>query len=220
MKKTALKRCVDLLMAAALLALMSYSLIGEAAHEWIGLGMFLLLAAHLRLNRKWLQSLGRGRYPAYRAVQTVLAAACLLAMLGLLSSGVLLSRHVFFALRLRGRMRGLARRAHMACAFWGFALTGLHLGLHWGWVLNAAGRFPVTRTRGFRLAGWLIAAYGAFAFWKRGFPDYLLLRTHFLFLDGEEPILLFFLDHLAILGLFVLCAHYGARLFSRKTSNM
>jgi len=47
------KRAVDLLMTAALLLLMSYSLIGEAAHEWIGMGMFLLFIAHLILNRKW-----------------------------------------------------------------------------------------------------------------------------------------------------------------------
>lgn len=34
MNKTAMKRGVDLLMTAALPALMSYSLVGEAAHEW------------------------------------------------------------------------------------------------------------------------------------------------------------------------------------------
>ena len=51
---------------------------------------------------------------------------------------------------------------------------------------------------------------------KRGFPDYLLLQTHFLFLDYEEPILFFFLDYLTIMGLFIFCAHYGGRLLHRK----
>ena len=46
------KRAVDFLLTAALLLLMAYSLIGEAAHEWIGMGMFLLFILHLILNRK------------------------------------------------------------------------------------------------------------------------------------------------------------------------
>ena len=70
------KRAVDLLMTAALLLLMSYSLIGEAAHEWIGMGMFLLFIAHLILNRKWVGSLRRGRWSAYRIVQTILVGRC------------------------------------------------------------------------------------------------------------------------------------------------
>lgn len=218
MKKTALKRSVDLLMTAALLALMSYSLIGEAAHEWIGVGMALLFILHLALNRTWLQNLGRGRYTAYRVVQTVLAALCLLTMLGLMASGIILSRYVF-AFRIRG-WSAVARQVHMACSFWGFALMSLHLGLHWGMLLNAAHRFAVTRTKGFRALGCLIAAYGVYAFWKRGFPGYLLLRTHFLFLDYEEPTPLFFLDYLAVMGLFAFCAHCGACLFLRKTIKM
>ena len=41
------KRIVDLLLTIALLLMMSYSLIGEAVHEWIGEGMFLLIIAHI-----------------------------------------------------------------------------------------------------------------------------------------------------------------------------
>lgn len=215
MKKTAFKRSVDLLMTAALLALMSYSLIGEAAHEWIGMGMAVLFILHLALNWRWVRGLGRGRWPAYRILQTALAALCLLTMAGLMVSGIILSRHVFSALHIRG-WSAMARQVHMVCSFWGFVFMSLHLGLHWTMMLNAARRFSVTRTRGFRALGGLTAAYGVYAFWKRGLPDYLLLRTHFLFLDYEEPILFFFLDYLAIMGLFVFCAHYGGRLLLHK----
>ena len=54
--KPVVKRVVDFLMTAALLLLMAYSLVGEAAHEWIGMGMFLLFLVHLILNRKWVRS--------------------------------------------------------------------------------------------------------------------------------------------------------------------
>lgn len=204
-------------MTAALLLLMPYSLIGEAAHEWIGVGMALLFVMHLALNWKWVQGLGKGRWSVYRILQTVLAALCLLTMVGLMASGIILSRYVFSALRIRG-LSAIARQVHMACSFWGFVFMSLHLGLHWGMMLNAVRRFSAAQMWIVRGMGWLTAAYGAYAFWKRGFPDYLLLRTHFLFLDYEEPILLFFLDYLAIMGLFVFCAYYGSRWLLRRKS--
>lgn len=219
MKKTTFKRSVNLLMTAAMLTLMSYSLIGEAVHEWIGIGMAVLFVLHLALNWQWVRGLGKGRWPAYRILQAVLAGLCLLTMLCLMTSGIILSRHVFSALRIRG-LSAIARQVHMAGSFWGFVFMSLHLGLHWGIVLNAARSFTVTRTRGFRALGWLTAAYGAYAFWRRGFPGYLLLRTHFLFLDYEEPILFFFLDYLAIMGLFVFCAYYGSRRLLRRKSKI
>lgn len=40
--KQKMKLAADLLMTIALLLLMPYEMIGEAAHEWIGTGMFLL----------------------------------------------------------------------------------------------------------------------------------------------------------------------------------
>lgn len=39
-------------MTVALLLLMAYGLVGEAAHEWIGMGMFALFVAHHILNRR------------------------------------------------------------------------------------------------------------------------------------------------------------------------
>ena len=44
--KQKIKIAVDLLMTIALLLLMPYEMIGEAAHEWIGAGMFLVIIIH------------------------------------------------------------------------------------------------------------------------------------------------------------------------------
>ena len=40
--------------------------------------------------------------------------------------------------------------------------------------------------------------------------EYLFLRTHFVFLDDSEPLIFFFIDYLAIMGLFVFIGHYLA----------
>ena len=54
--KTILKLTIDVFMTLALLFLMGYQFWGEAAHEWIGAGMFLLFIAHHILNGHWHKS--------------------------------------------------------------------------------------------------------------------------------------------------------------------
>lgn len=46
-----MKIAVDVLMTAALLFLMTYERIGQAAHEWLGIGSFFLFVLHHILNR-------------------------------------------------------------------------------------------------------------------------------------------------------------------------
>lgn len=197
----------DLCMTVLLLLLMSYSLLGEALHEWLGTAMLALLLLHHVLNRAWHKHLTRGRYSPFRLVQTLVVLLLVLAMLGSMASGIVLSRYVFdFLPRFGGQET--ARLLHLLCAFWGFVLMGLHLGLHWGAALHALRRWTGCRpsrrrTRALRILSVLTAACGLYAFFRNGFPDYLLLRTHFVFFDYEQPLCRFYLEYLAILALFV-----------------
>ena len=118
--KTAVRRLVDLLMTVVLVLLMAYFLTDQEIHEWLGAGMLVLFIAHHILNRKWLKALGRGKYTPYRILQTILALLVLLCMLGSMLSGIWMSRYVFDFLPTQGRM-GLARAAHLLCAYWGFS---------------------------------------------------------------------------------------------------
>ena len=218
-KKAVLKLVVDILMTVELLLLMSYSLLGEAAHEWVGIAMFALFVLHHGLNMKWTKSLGRGRYTPFRVLQTVLAALVLISMLGSMASGIVLSR---YALRLD--IRGIsseARTAHMLCSYWGFTLLGMHLGTHWSAMMGMAGKLTKKRPpRWFlRTLAAILAAYGLYAFWRRDFGNYMLLRYHFVFFDWEEGLVPYLLDAVAILALFVLVGHYlsvGVKSLDRK----
>ena len=55
------------------------------------------------------------------------------------------------------------------------------------------------------------ALYGLYGLFHRGMPGYLFLRTPFVFFDFDEPLIFFFLDYLAIMGLFVWIGHYLAK---------
>ena len=213
------KIAVDVLMTLALLFLMPYELIGEAVHEWIGAGMFLLFILHHILNRKWTGNLTKGRYKPLRIIQTILVMLILICILGSMASGIILSRHVFAFLKIRG-MSAPARVIHMTCAYWGFVLMSLHLGIHWGMMMGMAGKiFPKpskARTWILRLAGIGIAGYGVYAFIKRDILSYLLMQVQYVFFNFEEPVIFFILDYMAAMGLFVFIGYYLRKGLARK----
>lgn len=97
------KIVIDILLTAALLLLMPYELVGEAAHEWIGVGMFVILIIHHILNRKWTGHIGKGKYTPVRIMQTILGCLLVLSILGSMLSGIILSRHIrIWILRILG----------------------------------------------------------------------------------------------------------------------
>ncbi len=137
--KMMLKMGIDLVMTVLLLCQMAYMLVGETVHEYLGTAMFVLFILHHLLNRNWYRSLKKGRYGAVRILQTAVNALVLLCMLGLMVSGVILSREVFAFLPIQGGM-GFARILHMLASYWGFVLMSVHLGLHWGMVMGMQSR--------------------------------------------------------------------------------
>lgn len=213
-------------MTLGLLFLMGYHLWGDAAHEWVGAGMFLLFILHHILNWRWWAGICKGRYTAVRTLQTVIDLLTLAAMLGLMVSGVILSSKVFAFLHIRGHM-AFARRLHMAASYWGFLLMAAHLGLHWGMLLGMARKAGQTRLSGKpvsslpKAAGVVAALCGVVAMVKRDLTTYLFLRSEFVFLDFSESKLLFYLDYLAIMGTFIFLSHFAAKLLrkhkARKT---
>lgn len=213
------KIMTDILMTVILLLLMSYSLVGEAVHEWLGIGIFVLFILHHILNRRWSQNLLNGKYTLYRILQTAMVLLVLISMLGSMVSGIVLSRHALLFLRISGG-QSWARTVHMLCGYWGFVLMSLHLGLHWNTMLAMAGKMvkkpSVPRTWILRTAGYLFAAYGAYAFARRGVGRYMTLRDQFIFFDFSEPLILFLLDYMAIMGLFVFIGHYLTKALTRS----
>ena len=211
MKQAQMKIMVDAAMTAALLLLMPYELIGTLPHEIIGTAMLVLFIVHHILNRKWTASVFKGRYTAMRSVQTAVILLMFLCILGSGVSGILLSKHLYTFLP-DVAFSSLSRRVHMLCAYWGFVLMSLHLGFHWRRMVTAMGRRKKSRIRTIvvRTLGVCIALYGCNAFVKRGVGDYLFLRTAFAFFDYSEPVILFILDYMAIMGTFAFLGYYLA----------
>ena len=100
----------------------------------------------------------------------------------------------------------------MLSAYWGFAFISLHLGLHWNIMMNMTKRLfkkpSAVRKWIVRVIGFLIASYGVYAFIKRDIGSYMILKNQFVFFDFDEPLVLFMLDYIAVMGLFVFIGHY------------
>jgi len=111
----------------------------------------------------------------------------------------------------------LARRLHILGAYWGYILLSLHLGLHWNMILGLSrkamglkGHAKARSVLAFA-AGFVVAGYGVWAWIRRDFPTYLFLKSEFVFLDYGESKFLFYIDYLALMGLCIFIAHYGAK---------
>ena len=211
--KKKIKLAVDILMTLTLLFLMGYQIWGESAHEWAGAFMLVLFIAHHALNSAWYRNLFRGKYTGARILTSAVDLVLFVVMICLMVSGITMSRHVFAFLPINSGM-GTARLIHMAASYWGFVLMAFHLGLHWGMILArfrqmfGAGRNSRIRRTVLRIVGAFIAGYGLYAFVARDLATYMFLRTQFVFLDYNESPLSFYIDYLAMTGLFIWIAHY------------
>lgn len=223
--KAIAKFAVDIFMTLALLLVMGYQFWGEAPHEWIGTGMFILFITHHILNGHWHKALLKGKYSTMRIFMLVIDVLVLISMLAQIYSSIVMSRYVFGFLPFNGGM-SLARRLHILGAYWGFLFMSLHLGLHWNMILGTL-RKAVRIKKGSKIpdiaafiTGLAIAGYGVYVFVKRNFFIYLFLKSEFVFLDYSEPKILFYIDYLALMGLCIFIAHYSTKLirkFKKKT---
>ena len=202
------KRIVDTAMTILLLLLMAYQVTGEAAHEWIGMGMTVLVIIHQILNRRWYAALFRGKYNPYRFLSTAVNILLLLSFLMTAFCGMSMSGYAV------PFMYGLApvsfvRKMHLSLSHWAFVLMGLHLGMHIPAMtagLKWNDRTKAVLTGLFTIAGGI----GLYLFLRNGMPDYLFFRISFAFLDYEKAGLLVLIENLLMLSFWALI---GTQLF-------
>lgn len=220
-KKRIFRIMIDAAMTVLLLLVMGYMITGQRLHEWLGAAIFALFILHHILNRKWYANILRGKYSVGRVLQTVINILLTAAMLGLMVSGIIMSRYVFDFLPVHGGA-SFARLLHLLCSHWAFVLMSMHLGLHWGMAVHMMGKiFGVkstsnTRSIIIRIVAITIAAYGAWSFIKNDFLSYMLLRSTFAFFDFEQPVFMFFLEYFSMMEMWACLAYYIVKLTKKK----
>ena len=201
--KRAVKIALDIALALVLVAVMTTALVQEAPHEWLGVALFVLMTAHIVLNRKWLAAVFRGRYGALRVLQVVMLVGLVACVVGQIASSLVLSKHAFgFLPALPGA--GWARRVHMLCSYWAFALAFAHAGLH----MRTPKGMSSWQMWAVRILFAAVACFGMYSFAQLGLWQYLIGQVQFAFADYSTPLALTAVRYASVAVLVMGVFHY------------
>ena len=210
-QRTMIKVIVDIAMTVILMLLMAYELVGREAHEWLGMALFTLFIIHHVLNRKWSKNVFKGKYTSFRTFQTIVLIIILITMLGSMISGIMLSEYVFSFIKPDSGYE-IFRNIHMLSAYWGFVFMSIHIGTNMGVMTAMLKKSNLYNSKigrlSFLLLPLLISVYGIYAFYNRLIWQYMFLKSHFVFFDYNEPLIIFMADYLAAMVLFATVGHY------------
>ncbi len=193
-----LKRIVDVVLTVLLLCLMAYQVTGEVLHEWLGIGMTVLVIVHQILNAKWYGALIKGKYHALRILQTAVNVLLLVSFAMTALCGMAMSGHAVPFLY--GILPvSFARQFHLSLSHWSFVLMGLHLGIH---IPVMTAKLSDKKKKVLSAVFCVIGAAGLFFFLKNDLYNYLFFRVPFAFFDYEKSAALVFAENIAILLFF------------------
>lgn len=203
---------LDIMMTLVSIVLMGGNFLfpAEIVHEILGVGLFVLWSVHIFLNRRWYGAIFKGKYNPYRIMQTVINCCILICTIFLMISGIILSNQLFTFLNIQSGL-GFARIVHLLSSHWYYLFMSLHIGLHMGRLFqNVATKILP------RILLVLTSLYGLYAFIARGVWKYLVLKQQFFFFDLERGYILFAMDYISIIILFVVVSRLVAASLKRR----
>ncbi|MBR2591211.1 MAG: DUF4405 domain-containing protein [Clostridia bacterium] len=198
MKINKIKRCIDVVLTLVLLFLMAYQVTGDILHEWIGIGMTVIVIAHQVLNRRWYMAIAKGKYKPYRIVMTVIDILLLLCFFTTAFCGMAMSNHAV------PFMNGIiplipARQMHLAFSYWSFVLAGIHIGFHLSTLISKLKKKSAKIV--LLSASTVLSVCGFWLFFKSNIFSYMFLTTHFAFLDyNKNPVIVVFENLIMLLA--------------------
>ena len=146
---TARNLFVDLAIAAGFLTALQPHFTGMTIHEWLGISLGGAFLLHILLHWRWLYAT-TSRFFKKLARQSrinfILNLALLIDFTIITLSGILISEEVLPLLGLEGSHDMVWKSLHTTSADLAIWIVGLHIALHWKWVLSAARKY---------LFGWL-----------------------------------------------------------------
>ncbi len=140
---------IDLIIVVGFLLAAQPHLTGMAIHEWLSLGLGVGFLAHILLHWRWVFETTRrlfGKVARQARINYVLNLALLVAFTLIIFSGIMISEEVLPLLGVQGTHGGVWESLHMLAADAVVWLVGLHIALHWKWIVTNSKKY---------LFGWL-----------------------------------------------------------------
>jgi cytochrome b561 len=146
---TARNLIVDLAIVTGFLVSLQPHFTGMAIHEWLGVSLVGAFLLHILLHWRWLYATTSRLFSklAWQSrINFILNLALLIAFTVIILSGILISEEALPFLGLASSRDRAWESLHKMSADVAIWIVGLHIALHWKWVLNAARKY---------LFGWL-----------------------------------------------------------------
>jgi len=222
-RTTRVKLAVDALMLAGILLAMANKLTENRIHELIGavvmVGLFIV---HNALNRQWHASL-RQRWQSNRGRFDIVVNILLTLAIGILiGSSIMLSRSIFAVVAGEGNLT--LRQIHSTAAQWFLILMAVHLGVQWA-RMAALLRKMIPLPHRYRVPGPVrmlvpaaILGYGIKASFDRDICSKLFMIYSFDFWDFEQSSAGFFVNYLAIIGVYAVITSTALKALSSGTT--
>lgn len=212
---------LDGLAAGLLLFAFSYFWQGNTAHEWAGIGMFVLLIVHNVFHRHWFAGVAKGGPRARRGRFNIMLTLVLLTgMLALLGTSMVISETLFASLRLDDDFT--ARQIHAGIAYWLLVIVAIHIGLRWPLLMAVARKLfgivapNAARAAVLRLLAIAIAVQGVFSAFALNLRSRLTFQMSLDWWNFEESVAGFFGHCLAVMGLCACLTHYTVQWLQRR----
>lgn len=189
---------IDMLMTIFFIILMGYFITGNKVHEILGTITFVLFIIHNILNIKWYKAILKGKHNFQRIFHIVINLLLLVAMLGMVVSGIMISSNVFSFLNIQTTMFG--RKLHMLSTSWGFILMEIHVGLHLNSMMSKINKKMKNSTFEYvYYFGLLILeGLGLYSFISTKVWEDMLLVNDFKFYDYNQNGIIFYLKYIGI----------------------
>lgn len=221
MSKKKIRWTIDLIMTIIFILVMGYHQTGVETHEYLGLILFVLFIIHNLLNIQWYKILQKGKLSKQRLIFIIINFLLIISVIGSMISGMMMSNYVFAFLNLNAGM--FARKLHMISTAWCFMLMSLHLGLHWSMFYQVF----KNKIKGKSVYEFLdiflpILAYtlvlcGLWVFIQRELWNEMFLLVDYIFLDFQEPFILFVLKQICLMSMFVWIAYMIKKIIRGET---
>jgi hypothetical protein len=128
----------DVLLLFAFVASTAPNATGVALHEWVGLGLIVILVVHLVLNWNWIVGTTRrvfSRLPGEMRFNHLLDSLLFVAMTLTMVSGVLSSESALATMGIAIKSDHFWGNVHGAFAYATIGMVGVHLGMHVRWIV-------------------------------------------------------------------------------------
>ncbi len=146
LSQTKVNLIVDSLIFAGFLLAGTPHFTGQTIHEWLGLACAATLIVHLLLHWQWLVAVTQrffSKAPRQARINYILNVLFFIDVTLIIFTGLMISKVVLPTLGLSLGSGGDWKGLHDLAANLALVLIGLHVALHWQWIVKAIKRYVV-----------------------------------------------------------------------------